>query len=177
MRSSTRVGMALLAVALPAPLSAQDKDRSGSPPAAYEAVVACEKITEPSGRLACYDRAVAALAVAVRDKQVAVIDRATVHEARRGLFGLNLPRLNLFGRDDDAEEEIQSIDSTITAVSSTREGKAVFGLADGSRWRQTELRKVFARVGQPIQVKRGALGGYMATIGNRDGIRVIRIID
>lgn len=177
MRNCAALAIIALACSSHAAVAQTDDDKAPTSPAAYEAVIGCEKVAEAAARLACFDRAVAALNVAVRDKQVAVIDRATVREARRGLFGLNLPRLNLFGRGDDAAEEIQAIDSTITAVSSTREGKSVFGLADGSRWRQTELRKVYAKVGQPIHIKRGAIGGYMATIENRGNIRVIRIIE
>ena len=154
------------------------QDQAGKSPAsaaAYGAVIACEAVAEPSARLACFDRTVATLAAEIRDKKVVVIDAATVREARRGLFGLSLPRLKLFDSDDD--EAITEIDSRITGVAFTREGKAVFVLADGSRWRQTESRQLSARIGQPINIKRGAMGGYMATVNKRSGIRVIRLAE
>ena len=174
-----RANVALLAVGLllsGGMAAAQDQaGKNPAPAAAYDAVVACEAVAESSARLACFDRTVAALAAAIRDKKVVVIDAATVREARRGLFGLSLPRLKLFDSDDD--EAIDEIDSRITGLASTREGKAVFVLADGSRWRQTESRQISARVGHPIKIKRGAMGGYMATVNNRSGIRVIRLAE
>lgn len=100
-------------------------------PATYQTVLDCRRVAEPQARLACYDRAVAALDTATAAHDILVIDRATVRATKRGLFGLNLPRIKLFGGNDDVE--VDQIESTITATSTTRDGDAVFVLADGSR--------------------------------------------
>ena len=162
------------AVALAAsPAAGQDRDQPAPPPV-YQAVMACEAITDSAQRLACFDRSVAALKAATNAREVVVVDRGTVREARRGLFGLSLPRIKLFGGDDDTEE-VTAIDSTITGVRVAQDGMPVFVLADGARWKQTEGRNVFAKAGHAIHIKRAAMGSYMANINKQPGIRVIRL--
>lgn len=145
-----------------------------SAPAVYEAVLACGAIEEGARRLECFDRSVAALKAATTARQVVVVDRTTIREARRGLFGLKLPTLKLFGGDNDADE-VRSIDSTITGVRTAPDGMPVFVLADGSRWKQTVGRNVFGRAGQPIHIKRSAMGGFMANVNKQSGVNVIRL--
>lgn len=162
-----------------APLVAQDSPATDAPaaPAVYRAVIACEDIAEPAQRLACFDRNVAALKAAAAARQVVVVDRTTIREARRGIFGLKLPRLKLFDDDQDGAQEIVSIDSTISGVRMAKDGMPIFVLADGARWKQTEGRNVFARSGQPIHIKRAAMGSYMANVNKQAGVRVVRLAD
>ena len=121
LRALTLLGLLTLASSA----VAQDRSKEApTPPPVYDAVVACEAITEAQSRLACFDRSVAALSAAIRDKQVVVLDGATVREARRGIFGLSLPRLKLFDSDDD--EAVTEIDSTITGVRMAKDGMPIF---------------------------------------------------
>jgi hypothetical protein len=174
MLNPMRGGRWTLALALVAvPAAAQDRDQP-APPAVYQAVIDCEAIAEPAQRLACFDRSVAALKTATRERQVVVVDRGTVREARRGLFGLSLPRIKLFGNDDDTEE-VTAIDGTIASVRMASDGLPIFVLEDGARWKQTDGRNVFPKAGQPIHIKRAAMGSYMANVNKQPGVRVIRL--
>lgn len=167
--------VALLALALGTlPVSA--KDKSGAPqqlPPVFEAVVNCRTLTADSERLACYDRSVAALASAREKEDIVVADRATIRETKRGLFGFSLPRLKLFGGTEG--EDVKEIEGTISAVRTTQDGLAIFTLADGARWRQTDGGNAFAKAGQTIKIKRGALGSFLATLGKGSAFRVVRL--
>lgn len=157
-----------------APAAAQEAAAPPAGPSAYQTLVDCRGVADPAARLACFDKAAASLASAVETKQVMVVDKGTMRETKRRLFGIALPNVKLFGPADD--EEVDQIASTITGVTDMRDGLAIFALADGSRWRQTEGRYLFAKVGQPIVVKRGALGSYMANVNGKTAVRVMRIV-
>lgn len=172
MRRQSPLFAAALVLLLPAPLAAKDNDEAeGPPPAVFQAVVDCRALTDPAARLACYDRAVGALSTARESKDLVITDRASIREARRGLFGISLPKLKLFG----GGEEVNEIESTITSVRASADGFPIFVLEDGARWKQTEGRNQFARSGQKIRIKRTGLGGFMANVNNQPGVRVIRI--
>ena len=164
----------VVSTAITGPALSKDSTKDLPPPATFQALLDCKPIADPSARLACYDQKVVTLATAVRDHQLVIADRETMREARRGLFGLSLPRLKLFGGDDDSEE-VQQIETTIKAVRSASDGMPIFLLADDSRWKQTDGRNLFAKAGAKIKVKRTAMGGYMANIDGQSGIRVIRL--
>lgn len=167
----------LVFASLCAPAGAKDKDQdlSTAPPPVYQGVLDCRAMTDPAARLACFDKSVAAMADATIKKDLVVIDRATIRETKRGLFGISLPKIKIFGGNDDVE--VNQIESTLTSAYSSRDGMAVFVLADGSRWKQTEGRDTFPKAGQKIVVKRGALGGFMANVNGQPGVRVIRLAD
>jgi hypothetical protein len=167
--------LALGAVALAAAPVA-GKDKSPLPkelPPVFEAVVTCRTLASDSERLACYDRSVAALAAARDKEDIVVADRATIRETKKGLFGFTLPKLKLFGGTEG--EDVQEIEATIAGVRSAPDGQAVFTLADGARWRQTDGPDQFARPGLKIRIKRGALGGYLASIDKGAYVRVVRL--
>lgn len=162
-----------------AALHAQDRSASDAPPrpAAFEDVVACQAIADGAQRLACFDRSVTALKAAADARQLVVVDRSTIREARRGIFGLKLPRLKLFDGGGEDAEELVSLDSTITGVRTAKDGMPIFVLEDGARWKQTEGRNVFARAGQPIHIKRAAMGSFMANVNKQSGVRVVRLAE
>lgn len=169
--------IALGAVALAAaPLAG--KDKSALPkelPPVFEAVVNCRTLTSDSERLACYDRSVAALASAREKQDIVVADRATIRETKKGLFGFALPKLRLFGEAERASDEVKEIESTVTAVRETADGLAIFTLADGARWKQTDGGNTFAKPGIGIRIKRGTLGSYLASIDKGAYVRVVRL--
>ncbi len=163
------------AIALP-PMAAEAKDKVDALaiPAAYQAVVDCKALSDAAARLACYDRAVPAMDKAQRGHDIVVTDRAAIREARRGLFGLSLPRIKLFG-GGDGDEEVKEINSTLTAIRSANDGMPIFVLEDGARWKQTEGGPSYAKSGDPIRIRRTAMGGFMANIKGGVGVRVIRL--
>lgn len=166
------VAMAGAAVAGTAVWAADEKDEAPTPPV-FQAVLDCEKLADPQQRLACFDSAVAAMSSASRNRELAVFDRSTMREARRGIFGLGLPKLKIFG--GDKSEEVTQIDSTITGLRTANDGMPIFILADGARWKQTEGRNVYPRVGNAIHIRRAALGSYMANVDKQPGVRVMRL--
>lgn len=166
--------IAVFAVSTPA--LAKDKDEKVAPPPVYQAVVDCRTIADAAQRLACFDRTVEVMASATSDKELVILDRATMRETRKGLFGFNLPKLKLFGGgDEDPRDEVKQIDSTIAGIRSAKDGLPVFTIEDGARWKQTEGRNVFPKIGQKITIKAAALGSYMASINGRAGVRVMRL--
>ena len=134
----------------------------------------CQTVTESTARLACYDKTVKAFEQARIQNDIVVADREQIREARRGLFGLTLPQIKLFGDNDD--EQIQEISSTIRSVSSVGYGKYLMVLEDGAVWQQTEARSGRPpKSGQPIVIKRGSLGSYISIVDDGRAIKVKRI--
>lgn len=151
------------------PVSAADRK-----PMLLEAVTRCRTIIDPAQRVACYDRSVEALQAAEARNEVTIVDRAQVRETKRSLFGLTLPRLSIFGKDDGGIE-ISQIDSAIASATIDR-GGWVFRLADGSTWRQIDDTEIGRRPrpGDKVTVKRAALGSFRMTVASSPGMKVRR---
>ncbi|HUQ13004.1 MAG TPA: hypothetical protein VM055_01860 [Novosphingobium sp.] len=175
--SIATLGMLGGALAALAPAAAKSAKDDPAPPAIYQSVIDCRALTDAAARLACFDRTVRAMASARDEKELVVMDRAAVREARRGLFGFSLPKLKLFGGggDDDDADEVKEIETTITGLRSASDGYPIFTLADGARWKQTDGRISYPKTGTAIRIRRAALGSYMAQIDKRAGIRVMRL--
>ncbi|GAB5487814.1 MAG: hypothetical protein Pars2KO_13840 [Parasphingorhabdus sp.] len=153
------------------------EEKLTKPPAIYTELVACKNISDSQQRLACYDEKVAALETAQTSKQVVIADREQVKEARRGLFGLSLPRIKLFGGDNDEGANINQIESTIVSVRQLRGGKLVLSLEDGATWQQTEVRTMRKpRKGDPIVIKRASLGSFTAKVKGGRSFKIKRIV-
>ena len=110
-----------------------------------------------------------------------------VTKARKTLFGLDLPDLGLFGRTrsktaDEAaktsgeEEGVEFLEAKIASARLGPDRKWSFVLEDGARWAQTELKDIpTPKTGQPILIRKAALGSYLARINDRPAIRVKRL--
>lgn len=160
---------ALLAMT-PGLVSAQD--RAGS--AVLDRVIDCRALSVSVERLACFDKSVEALDQARKSNELAIVSREEVRTARKSLFGLTLPEIKIFG--DDRGEQIAEINSTIRSASQRSDGKWVFVLEDGARWAQIDERSPSStpKVGQPIRIRRAAMGSYLANINKQVAIRVRR---
>lgn len=163
---------ALFALAAPV-VVAKDKDENTAPPPVFQAVLDCKSVSDSAARLSCYDKTVESMAAASREKELVVADRETMKEARKGLFGLGLPKLKLFGGGDS--EEVTEIESTIAGFRSATDGLLVFTLADGARWKQTDGRAQYPKAGDKIKIRKGALGSFIANINDKTGFKVIRV--
>jgi len=141
-------------------------------PEALTRLVACRSVADGTARLACYDAAAGALDSAERQGEVVVLDRASVTETRRQLFGFNLALPSLFRGETAAE--IESVESTLQGASRNGEGRWVFRLADGAVWRQidSEAVRFDNEPGQPVRVRKAALGSFLLTV---DGSRAVRV--
>jgi hypothetical protein len=137
-------------------------------------LVECRALSDHSARLACYDVQVDALDAAERSKQIVVVDKAQVSEARRGLFGFTLPSLKIFGGDDD-DQEARELESTVAAASQNGDGQWFLVLQDGARWRQIDNKYVAQpKKGQKISIRKSGIGTYFASIMGRNGFKVRR---
>ena len=179
MSSWASTGMVAIAglVLLAAPAaSAPKKVAEGPPPAQVTALLQCRNIADGAERLACFDKAAAAVDEAVAKRDIVVIDREGVKKTKRGLFGFSIPNLGIFGDDSD-EVEIKQIEGTVVSTAFNADGGYIFRLADGSRWTQIDS-KPFAiepRNGEKVTVKKGALGSYFLTVEGQPGVKVKRI--
>ena len=173
---------AVLAVGLSGPAGAQEIDRRKmltEPPAIYTELIACKDIPDAVARLACFDEKVTALQTAQSTNQVVIADREQVREARRGLFGLSLPRIKLFGGDGDEGDDILSIDGVIQSARTIRSGKWLIQLEDGGVWQQTDPPRSTMRRPKPgdkITIERAALGSFLAKVNDGRGFKVKRVV-
>lgn len=159
----------LCAVIAPATAHAADKES-----ATVRALTECRAITDAGARLACYDRAAAALAAAVASGQAVVLDREGVQRTKRALFGFQLPRVGLFGSDDD-RPEFQRIETIVARVVPLGYGKYEFVLEDGARWQSTDTVPFAPRSGSKIRISKAALGSYFINIDGRRGVKGRRV--
>ena len=156
------------------PLYAKEK-RESAPPSAYQRLLQCRGTADPETRLACYDNNVSALQQAKERKELVIVDREEVREAKKGLFGLSLPNLKLFG--DDKDEDVAELESTIASARQYTPGRWRLVLEDGAIWDQIDdaVLSGTPTEGNKITIKRAAFGSFKARIKNQPGIRVRRI--
>lgn len=172
---------ATVAVGLASPADAQEIDRRKAltaPPAIYTELVACKDIAEPTARLACYDEKVTALQTAQSTNQVVIADREQVREARKGLFGLSLPRIKLFDGDGDEGDQITEITGVISQARTIHGGKWLITLDDGAVWQQTDPARSTMRrpkAGDTITIKVATLGSFLASVNDGRGFKVKRV--
>ena len=166
-----------VAVSAMAAMSLADNDKSQAE-RLVDALAQCQKIEAADQRLGCLDAAADAILKAREKREVVMIDRESVREAKRSLFGFSLPKIRLFGRGDgieDAEPEVESIESTVTAVSRDRSTLSTFSLANGTQWRSTETMRVQPKAGDAIRIDAGILGSYRASVRGISAGKVKRI--
>jgi hypothetical protein len=167
------LAVAGLVILLAGSASAQPKpaERAG----ALKAVVDCRAVADSAERLACYDKAAAALDAAEAKGDVVVVDRGQMREARKAAFGFNF-QMPSFMTQGVKEEELKRLDSTVASSRQTPHGKWIIKLADGATWVQIdseELRKAPA-AGSEVTVKAATLGSYFLTVKGLGTIRAKR---
>lgn len=170
------VGMAMVAAAPQA--WAQDATVDSAAPAALIAqLAACRPLADDAQRLACLDRAAAALVDAQAANEVVLVDRAAVRDAKRAVFGFSLPSIRLFDDDgEDEAEQVRSLSGTLAQVRPFSRGLHLFVLDDGSQWQTTEARtNFFPRAGDPFTITAGTLGSYNARVDGSRSIKVKRV--
>lgn len=167
--------LALAGLAMAGPLAAKTQPLAAAPPPKiFVDVIQCRSIADNAERLACFDRSVGTLATAQANKEVYVADKEAMQEARRGLFGFNLPNVKIFN-DDDMAKDVSSIESTIVAAVPGSKGY-IFTLKDGARWMQTDGAYMDKpKSGATIRIKRASFGSYFGQIGKNPGVRVERL--
>jgi len=172
------------ALAVLAPMAARSAAAPQVPGRAelVKALSDCRAITDPTERLACYDKAAAALDEAQTKGDVIVVDRQQAREVKRQAFGFNLGNaLSIFSppagkegpKDKEAEESITSV---AKSVSQTAVGKWIVTLEGGAVWRQidSDVLPNDPRPGSKIHIRRAALGSFLMSVDGQSSIRVHR---
>lgn len=164
--------LAISALALPTGGMAKDEARAPQ----LQRLVDCKALAEPTTRLACYDREVAALDSAERSRDLVVVEKEQVRKARRTLFGLPLPRIDLLAGEREGDE-LREITGKIAAARQNAQGWRI-SLDDGSTWQQTDDKPMFRdpKPGDTATVSRGTLGSFFLKVGNIPPVKVKRIV-
>ena len=146
-------------------------------PKALTDVLACRAITDSAARLSCFDASAAALDTATAKRDVVVVDREQVGNARRSLFGFTLPSLRIFGGDDDSKApDNRELDTTVQSARQNGDGRWVVVIAEGAVWRQIDD-TVIGRAPKPgtkVVIRKAALTSYMMRFEGQPGFRVHR---
>lgn len=158
---------------------AKENDKRLPRAEAFQKVIDCRTIPDGGQRLACYDAQVARLDEAETRAEVVIVDQAEVKKARRGLFGLSLPDLgSIFGGRDgnEGEDEVNEIVTTIDSARDTGYGNWLITLEDGAKWQQIGGTLTFPpKHGQPIRIRKAALGSYFVNVNKQPAIRAKRV--
>lgn len=175
---------ACIMLTVAASLAAEGLAKEGSAPDESSYIAAlrdCQGKQDPAARLACYDTAVSAMVAASTEGDLRVVDREDVREARRKLFGFTLPDLGIFGgksdKDDpERQEEFTSLTTSITGVRASG-STYVLVTAEGAQWQLDEMpaRLMRPKVGQPLEIKKGALSSYFLRINGQKGVKGRRV--
>jgi hypothetical protein len=174
MSVATRIALALGVAGVAGGVSAQDRP---SPSSLIDGLSKCLTIAADAERLACHDTAARRLVEANQRREVVVVDKEEMKKTRRTLFGFTLPRIGLFGsKGPDDGEEVTRLEGPIKRASRGAYGKWTFVMDDGAIWNTTEpwTASVEPSSGTVLTIKKGALGGYMATIPGGRPVRVMR---
>ena len=150
-----------------------------APAARSEAVAAlsrCTAIAAPTERLSCFDAAAAAFQVAEQSGEIMVIDRGRMAMAQRQAFGTDEAPFEILQPAARRPDRIDSIETTLTRASQSSDGGWVFRLEDGSVWDQVGHDTVTFRnrAGEPVRVRRAALGSFLLVVGRSAAVRVRR---
>jgi hypothetical protein len=153
---------------------AKDKDENLAPPKTYSDMVACRAIADPTERLACFDREVAAFEQAKVNEDVIITDRETVKQAKKEAFGFDRPELKILGKE--GKTDVEEVEGVVSTISADRSGKLTIILESGARWQQIDTRAISTvKQGMKVRIRRGAMGSYFVNIDTKPAIKMRRI--
>lgn len=128
----------------------------------------CVSISRNAERLACFDRAIAALAAGKEGAQVA----ATTPEAS---FGMNASVRETPVAKEKGGSDLQSVQSAVQGFARTADGSIVIHLENGQSWRQLSGSNTLLKKGDAVTVTRGALGSFQMSVPSGRTVKVRRI--
>ncbi len=179
MRASQRIAVLGVAVTM---MGMTAQAETPPPPTAkpVAALQQCRTLTDPTARLACYDKAVDALTASTASGETVVVERDQVRKARKGLFGFTLPKIGfLTGRDDNAEDQADAsrLETTIVSSRELRYGKWQFVVEGGATWETVEASVAFDDPvpGAKVLIEKGSLGSYFAKVGKGRRVQAKRV--
>lgn len=155
------------------PVSAKPQSEN-LPPETYQKLLQCRSTVDAEARLACYDSSVLALKQAQDRGELVIVGREEVREAKKGLFGLSLPDIKLFG--GGKQEEVNELEATIASARQYTPGRWRLTLEDGAVWDQVDDSVLVGTPskGDKIVIRRAAFGSFKGRINNEPGIRLRR---
>ena len=165
-KMSTTIAVALAVFVAPAiALGAKPGAKPSVTPAVVERLLDCRKLAGDAERLACYDKASAAMESATANGDLVALDREQRRAARRQAFGFVLPTLSFLERGEKVEEA-NHIAATAVDVGRNALGKWVVTLDDGAVWVQVEAVELGRRPhkGSKVVISKGLLGAFFMTI-------------
>lgn len=144
-------------------------------PPAFQKLIACRSVADPAARLACFDKESAAVETAANQREIVVVDREQIDNTRRATFGLAMPTGTVVDGDAKAPP-IDKVEGKIKSASQVGRGNWAIELDSGARWVQIDSRTMQRdpKPGQPVTIRRAALGSYLANIDGQTAIRVRR---
>lgn len=164
---------ALALVAAPLSAAAQEAP-SASQDSPVAALAACRAIADDAARLRCFDSAAAAFTAAVDRKEVVVVGREELRRAKRADFGLGRSRA-IEEEVRVKEPEVREVTSVVRSVSESGYRLLRVRLEDGSVWQTIEPMIEEPKGGEPVRIRRGMIGNYMASFKGRIAVRVKRV--
>jgi hypothetical protein len=145
-----------------------------------ESLSRCRGIAAPDARLACFDAAASAIEVAVKAKDVTIVDRQDIRKARRSLFGFSVPHIPLFGGGDrdggPKTDDFAELNTTIASARSVDNGRIELKLAESDAvWMTTDPMAFPPKAGAKVRIRQGAMGNYFIAISGERSVRGIRV--
>jgi hypothetical protein len=152
--------------------------RAWGAPVSSEALQSCAQLTDDKQRLACFDRAVAALGTSPGAPAAATAQRETpaplTDEQKMGLPAERI--LKLQAPADAAPPKLKELAATIQSVRANSAGREVFTLDNGQVWQQSELDPKFSVApGDTVKITHGALGSFWMSANAHSNTRVSRL--
>lgn len=137
----------------------------------------CRAIIDSSQRLSCFDQATAALLTAEQKADIIVVDREQVEKARRTGFGFGQPDAALFRNHGAPIAELDQLQGALASASADAGGQWMFQLRDGAVWQQidTDTLARVPRPGDPVLIRRAALGSFRLSVAKTPGVKVKRV--
>lgn len=139
--------------------------------------MACRTEPDAAKRLACYDRHLDATIQSAPEPAQTDAGSPAVTPAAEERFGLE-GTLARSERQQAREEgrELLELSSTVTRLTSRADGVLVITLANGQVWAPKEFDpNVVLRVGDPVRIRRGAMGSYVLNGRSSWSTRVRRL--
>jgi hypothetical protein len=141
----------------------------------FDGLRQCRQISDDNQRLACFDRAVGPVIAASEEGEVRIVTKDEAAQTRRSLFGFNLPKIAIFGSDDEDEDDL--FETRITSARYLSSKKARFVTEEGAVW---ELLSIPSRLrplspGDTVRFKKASMGTYFARINGQLGVRAKRV--
>lgn len=173
--------LCFIAFALPAAAQTQ----APGTPGVLDQVYACANVSDEAQRLACYDGAVGRLREAQTAGNLVAVDREQAAQVEREAFGFSLPNLSrVFSRGDSGAapnpsadprfEPLDRVELQITRMSRNSVGTIRLEMSNGTVWEITGGANRLARAGSQVEIRRGAVGGYMMYFESGAAVRVTR---